>query len=29
MANTPFYYQPMFPVGPDKTEYCLLTKHYL
>ena len=29
MANTPFYYQPMFPVGPDKTEYYLLTKDYV
>ena len=26
MANPEFHYQPMFDLGPDKTEYYLLTK---
>jgi len=26
MATPPFKYQPMFPLGPDTTEYYLLTK---
>ena len=25
MANPEFHYQPMFDLGPDKTEYYLLT----
>ena len=29
MATTPFKYQPMFPLGPDTTEYYLLTKDYV
>jgi len=29
MANTKFHYQPMFPLGKDKTEYYLLTKDYV
>jgi fumarate hydratase class I len=29
MAKTPFKYQPMFPLGPDTTEYYLLTKDYV
>lgn len=29
MATPPFKYQPMFPVGPDTTEYYLLTKDYV
>ncbi|MGN0207445.1 MAG: fumarate hydratase, partial [Muribaculaceae bacterium] len=30
MANTPeFKYQAPFPLGPDKTEYYLLTKDYV
>ena len=29
MATPPFHYQPMFDLGPDKTEYYLLTKDYV
>jgi fumarate hydratase, class I len=29
MATPPFKYQPMFPLGPDTTEYYLLTKDYV
>lgn len=29
MAATPFVYQKMFPLGPDTTEYYLLTKDYV
>ena len=29
MATPPFHYQHMFPLGPDKTEYYLLTKDYV
>ena len=29
MANPEFHYQPMFDLGPDKTEYYLLTKDYV
>lgn len=29
MSKKEFKYQPMFPVGPDKTEYYLLTKDYV
>ena len=29
MATPPFKYAPMFQVGPDKTEYYLLTKDYV
>ncbi len=29
MATKPFHYQPMFPVGPDTTEYYLLTSDYV
>ncbi|MDE6485500.1 MAG: fumarate hydratase [Duncaniella sp.] len=29
MATKPFKYQPMFPLGPDTTEYYLLTKDYV
>jgi fumarate hydratase class I len=29
MAVTPFVYQKMFPLGPDTTEYYLLTKDYV
>ena len=29
MANPEFHYQPMFDLGPDKTEYYLLTKEYV
>ncbi len=29
MATTPFHYEPMFQLGPDTTEYYLLTKDYV
>ena len=29
MATKPFHYQPMFPLGPDKTEYYHLTSDYV
>ncbi|MCK9159553.1 MAG: fumarate hydratase [Bacteroidaceae bacterium] len=29
MATVPFKYQPMFPLGPDTTEYYLLTKDFV
>lgn len=29
MATKPFQYQPMFPLGPDTTEYYLLTSDYV
>ena len=29
MATKPFKYQEMFPLGPDKTEYYLLTSDYV
>ena len=29
MATTPFKYQAPFPLGPDTTEYYLLTKDYV
>ena len=29
MANKPFHYQEMFPLGPDKTEYYHLTSDYV
>ena len=29
MATKPFHYQEMFPLGPDTTEYRLLTKDYV
>ena len=29
MANPEFHYQPMVDLGPDKTEYYLLTKVYV
>lgn len=29
MANKPFHYQEMFPLGPDTTEYQLVTKDYV
>ncbi|MCD8395406.1 MAG: fumarate hydratase [Bacteroidales bacterium] len=29
MATKPFEYQPMFPLGPDTTEYYLLTSDYV
>ena len=29
MATKPFYYQEMFPLGPDTTEYELITKDYV
>ena len=29
MANPEFHYQPMCDLGPDKTEYYLLTKDYV
>ena len=29
MATPPFKYAPMFQVGPDKTEYYLLTQDYV
>ena len=29
MATKPFHYQEMFPLGPDKTEYYLLTPDYV
>ena len=29
MANKPFHYQEPFPLGPDTTEYQLLTKDYV
>lgn len=29
MATPPFKYQPLFPMGPDKTEYYLLTKEHV
>ena len=29
MATPPFHYQHMFPLGPYKTEYYLLTKDYV
>ncbi|MCC8038478.1 MAG: fumarate hydratase [Bacteroidales bacterium] len=29
MATKPFEYQPMFPLGPDDTEYYLLTSDYV
>lgn len=29
MATKPFHYQPMFPLGPDTTEYYHLTSDYV
>lgn len=29
MATKPFHYQEMFPIGPDTTEYQLITKDYV
>ena len=29
MATPPFKYEPMFQLGPDTTEYYLLTKDYV
>lgn len=29
MATKPFHYQPMFPLGPDTTEYYKLTSDYV
>ena len=29
MATKPFKYQPMFPLGPDTTEYYKLTSDYV
>ncbi len=29
MATKPFHYQDPFPLGPDTTEYCLITKDYV
>ena len=29
MATKPFHYQEMFPLGPDTTEYQLVTKDHV
>ncbi len=29
MATKPFHYQEPFPLGPDTTEYQLITKDYV